>query len=182
MRALNFFSIWDRTNLNRSAASHESRDWSSVVTMRKARPPDRRMKLHCYRRSEDRAYWDRLNQALYIDMQLLPSGNNLVKLDRMGMTVSLEARTPFLDYRMMEFAFRMPGHFKLRDGGDDISVQESGSTPDPRRPHLSREADVHRPGRGLFSKRIAGVLQGLSRSRVPFPKRIGIFGVCRVLG
>ncbi|MHA6685333.1 asparagine synthase-related protein [Mesorhizobium sp. A556] len=55
-------------------------------------------------------------RALYIDMQLLLSGNNLVKPDRMGMAVSLEARTPFLDYRMMEFAFRMPGHFKLRDG------------------------------------------------------------------
>lgn len=62
------------------------------------------------------AHWDRLNQALYIDMQLLLSGNNLVKPDRMGMAVSLEARTPFLDYRMMEFAFRMPGHLKLRDG------------------------------------------------------------------
>ena len=61
-------------------------------------------------------HWDRLNQALYIDMELLLSGNNLVKPDRMGMAVSLEARTPFLDYRMMELAFRMPGHLKLRDG------------------------------------------------------------------
>ena len=32
------------------------------------------------------------------------------------MAVSLEARTPFLDYRMMEFAFRMPGELKLRGG------------------------------------------------------------------
>lgn len=62
------------------------------------------------------AHLDRLNQALYIDtMQLLP-GNNLVKPDRMGMAVSLEARTPFLDYRMVELAFRMPGALKLRDG------------------------------------------------------------------
>jgi asparagine synthase (glutamine-hydrolysing) len=61
-------------------------------------------------------HWDRINQALFIDMQLLLSGNNLVKPDRMGMAVSLEARTPFLDYRMMEFAFRMPGRFKLKDG------------------------------------------------------------------
>ena len=49
-------------------------------------------------------------------MQLLLSGNNLVKPDRMGMAVSLEARTPFLDYRMMEFAFRMPGNLKLNSG------------------------------------------------------------------
>lgn len=59
---------------------------------------------------------DRINQALFLDMQLLLSGNNLVKPDRMGMAVSLEARTPFLDYRMMEFAFRMPGDLKLREG------------------------------------------------------------------
>lgn len=59
---------------------------------------------------------DRINQALFLDMQLLLSGNNLVKPDRMGMAVSLEARTPFLDYRMMEFAFTMPGNLKLKDG------------------------------------------------------------------
>ena len=59
---------------------------------------------------------DRVNQALYLDMQLLLPGNNLVKPDRMGMAVSLEARTPFLDYRMVEFAFKMPGNMKLKDG------------------------------------------------------------------
>ena len=59
---------------------------------------------------------DRINQALFLDMQLLLSGNNLVKPDRMGMAVSLEARTPFLDYRMMEYAFRMPGELKLKNG------------------------------------------------------------------
>lgn len=56
---------------------------------------------------------DRVNQSLYLDMQLLLSGNNLVKPDRMGMAVSIEARTPFLDYRMMEFAFRSRGDTKL---------------------------------------------------------------------
>ena len=59
---------------------------------------------------------DRINQALYIDTMLLLSGNNLVKPDRMGMAVSLENRSPFLDYRMIEFAFSMPGDLKLRDG------------------------------------------------------------------
>lgn len=61
-------------------------------------------------------HFDRVNQMLYLDMMLLLPGNNLVKPDRMGMAVSLEARTPFLDWRMMEFAFRAPGDTKLRDG------------------------------------------------------------------
>lgn len=59
---------------------------------------------------------DRINQALYIDMCLLLPGNNLVKPDRMGMAVSLENRAPFMDYRMMELAFSMPGDLKLRNG------------------------------------------------------------------
>jgi asparagine synthase (glutamine-hydrolysing) len=63
---------------------------------------------------QEAAHFDRVNQALYLDMQLLLSGNNLVKPDRMGMAVSIEARTPFLDWRMMEFAFRSRGNTKLR--------------------------------------------------------------------
>ncbi len=62
-------------------------------------------------------HFDRVNQMLYLDMMLLLPGNNLVKPDRMGMAVSLEARTPFLDWRMMELAFRSPGSTKL-SGGD----------------------------------------------------------------
>ncbi|MBI5279361.1 MAG: asparagine synthase (glutamine-hydrolyzing) [Burkholderiales bacterium] len=65
---------------------------------------------------DEAAHFDRVNQALYLDMQLLLSGNNLVKPDRMGMAVSIEARTPFLDWRVMEFAFRSRGHTKLHAG------------------------------------------------------------------
>lgn len=66
---------------------------------------------------DEAAHFDRLNQALYLDTQLLLSGNNLVKPDRMGMAVSIEARTPFLDWRMIELAFRSRGNTKLH--GDD---------------------------------------------------------------
>ena len=67
---------------------------------------------------DEAGHFDRVNQALYLDMKLLLSGNNLVKPDRMGMAVSIEARTPFLDYRMMEFAFRSRGVTKLSADGD----------------------------------------------------------------
>ncbi len=61
-------------------------------------------------------HFDRVNQMLFLDMMLLLPGNNLVKPDRMGMAMSLEARTPLLDYRVMELAFRSPGTTKLADG------------------------------------------------------------------
>ena len=77
---------------------------------------------------DEAAHFDRLNQALYLDMQLLLSGNNLVKPDRMGMAVSIEARTPFLDWRMMEFAFRSRGTTKLQ-GGDKKHWYKKAVTP-----------------------------------------------------
>jgi len=40
----------------------------------------------------------------------------LVKVDRSSMANSLEARAPFLDRRVMEFAARLPLNFKVRNG------------------------------------------------------------------
>lgn len=74
-------------------------------------------------------HFDRINQALYLDMQLLLSGNNLVKPDRMGMAVSIEARTPFLDWRMMELAFRSRGRTKLSPEGDKKHWFKKAVTP-----------------------------------------------------
>ena len=38
----------------------------------------------------------------------------LVKLDRASMAASLEARTPLLDHTLLEFAWTLPRHFRIR--------------------------------------------------------------------
>ena len=88
---------------------------------------------------DEAQHFDRINQALYLDMQLLLCGNNLVKPDRMGMAVSLEARTPFLDVRLMEFAFRSRGATKLSSQGDKKHWFKRAAAP------LIGEALAYRP-------------------------------------
>jgi asparagine synthase (glutamine-hydrolysing) len=59
---------------------------------------------------------DDLNKLLAIDYKTFLMDNNLVKIDRASMSVSLEGREPFLDQRVIEFLSRLPGDFKIRNG------------------------------------------------------------------
>ena len=59
---------------------------------------------------------DAVNRELYADLRVYLADDILVKVDRMSMATSLETRAPFLDADVMELAFSMPGHLKMRDG------------------------------------------------------------------
>ena len=56
------------------------------------------------------------DQFMYRDMAGYLPGNVLVKLDRASMAAGLEARCPFLDRRVVAFAWRVPATLKIRDG------------------------------------------------------------------
>lgn len=58
----------------------------------------------------------RLEKILSGDMASYLVDDVLVKVDRMTMANSLEARSPLLDHELMEFAARIPPELKLRGG------------------------------------------------------------------
>ncbi len=54
-----------------------------------------------------------LNDCLLADVGMVLPYDMLVKVDRMSMRNSLEVRVPFLDYRIVEFAFSLPVSSKI---------------------------------------------------------------------
>ena len=56
----------------------------------------------------------------------------MVKVDRMSMAVSLEARAPFLDYRLVEFCASLPPHLRLNGKRSKYILKEAfrGILPD----------------------------------------------------
>ncbi|WMS86193.1 asparagine synthase (glutamine-hydrolyzing) [Pleionea litopenaei] len=59
---------------------------------------------------------DFLNGAMEWDQRYYLPGDNLVKSDRASMFTSLEMRLPLLDKKLIEFAWTVPNHMKLKDG------------------------------------------------------------------
>ena len=57
-----------------------------------------------------------LDRAQYADMKIWLPGDILTKVDRTSMNVSLEAREPLLDYKLIEFAARLPVSLRLSGG------------------------------------------------------------------
>jgi len=57
-----------------------------------------------------------LDRAQYADLKIWLPGDILTKVDRASMAVSLEAREPLLDHRLIEFAARLPVAMRVRRG------------------------------------------------------------------
>ena len=67
---------------------------------------------------------DSINKMLAVDYKTFLSDNNLNKMDRATMSVSLEGREPLLDQRIIEFVAKLPSDLKIRNGVNKYILKE----------------------------------------------------------
>ena len=105
---------------------------------------------------------DPINAMLAADVGLGLPGDMLVKVDRTSMAHALETRAPFLDQRVVEWAFALPGSQKLAlSGGRAIGKRILRTAFRERLP----EDVFRRPKRG-FEMPVGAMLMGAAKDRL----------------
>ncbi len=94
--------------------------------------------------------------GMRLDIGFMLADGYLQKIDVATMAMSLEARSPFLDYRLVEWAMRLPLQYKIRNGQTKYLLKKALCR------HLPPEL-VYRPKQG-FGVPVAQWLRGPLRS------------------
>ncbi len=75
--------------------------------------------------SSDTPPRDGLHRLLYWDLRRWLVDDVLMKVDKMSMAASVEARVPFLDHRLVEYVAQLPAEYKLRRGRGKAVLREA---------------------------------------------------------
>jgi hypothetical protein len=71
---------------------------------------------------------DFLSKISYVDLKTYLVDDVLTKVDRASMANSLEVRVPLLDHHIVEFAYSLPLHMKLRHGNGKYLLRKTMSS------------------------------------------------------
>ena len=111
-----------------------------------------------------------LDQAQYADIKMWLPGDILTKVDRTSMAVSLEARDPLLDYKLMEFAARLPTNLRVRKGHGKYLLKKSMERYLPEdilyRPKMGFVTPIAQWFRGPLADEARGVAKAGALSRM----------------
>ncbi|MEP7007511.1 MAG: XrtA/PEP-CTERM system amidotransferase [Sphingomonas bacterium] len=109
---------------------------------------------------------DALDRAQYADFQHWLPGDILTKADRTSMAVSLEAREPLLDYRLVEFAATLPASMRLRVGQGKWLMKKAMERYLPRDILYRPKMGFVTPISAWFRGPLADEAASLARSRI----------------
>lgn len=121
---------------------------------------------------------DPLTQMLYADVKTWLADDLLMKMDRMSMAASLEARVPFLDHRLVDFAFSLPSEWKWNRGRGKAILRDAYADQLPeivlKRPKAGFPIPVGEWFRGSLSGFLRDVLldPGVARRGVLNPREV----------
>ncbi|HXB39338.1 MAG TPA: asparagine synthase (glutamine-hydrolyzing) [Bacteroidia bacterium] len=101
---------------------------------------------------------DDYNSVLLSDTNLVLPSDMLVKVDRMSMAHGLEVRNPFLDHRLVKFAFLLESKYKIDGKTQKKIIKESCA-------HLLPDEILHRKKHG-FETPVQQWLRGVLKSKV----------------
>jgi asparagine synthase (glutamine-hydrolysing) len=86
---------------------------------------------------------DLLQKMTYLELKQRLAELLLMRVDKMTMATSVEARVPFLDHELVEFALALPAEMKVRDGVGKYLLKRAVSR------SLLPEKIVYRPKQGF---------------------------------
>jgi asparagine synthase (glutamine-hydrolysing) len=108
---------------------------------------------------------DAIDRAQYADIKHWLPGDILTKVDRTSMAVSLEAREPLLDHRLIEFCATLPASMRLRRGEGKWLMKKAMEPYLPKDILYRRKMGFVTPISAWFRGGLAGEARALAKSR-----------------